>query len=135
MAEKELEKQYGNFTDMPVWQRAHLLVLAVYALSDNFPKKETFALSDQIRRAVISITSNIAEGYGRRGFKDNCWFYTIAFGSLREVQNQIIIAKDLGYIKEADSTKLMIEAEEVVRLIYKLIANVKKRKSAAPINY
>jgi four helix bundle protein len=110
-----------NFTDMPVWQRAHKTVLDTYELTGQFPKQETFALGDQLRRAAVSITSNIAEGFGRRAAKDKNHFYVIAIGSLREVQNQLLIARDLKYITNDQSNLLMEDLTLVCRMIYALI--------------
>jgi four helix bundle protein len=112
-----------NFTDMPVWKKAHQTVLKVYGLSDKFPQKETFSLTSQLRRAVVSITSNIAEGFGRRGVKDKNNFYTIAIGSLRETQNQILIARDLKYITSETADDLIEDLTVVCRMIYALIKN------------
>ncbi len=119
-----------SFQDLAVWQKGHNLVLEVYRLSTKFPKKETFALTDQICRAAVSVTSNIAEGYGRIGIRDKCNFYAIAMGSLREVQNQMLIARDLGYITKLESEILITQADEVLSLIYLLIKNVKSRRTS-----
>lgn len=98
-----MEKQkIQNFTDLIVWQKGHKLVLEVYKQTKKFPKDELFGLVSQIRRASVSITSNIAEGFGRFSEKEKLHFYSFAYGSLMEVQNQIIIAKDLGFINEEE---------------------------------
>ena len=89
---------YQHFTEMPVWQTAHKLVLLVYRLSSSFPKEEQYALTSQIRRAVVSVSSNIAEGFGRQHSRDKAQFYYNARGSLYEVENQALIARDLGYL-------------------------------------
>ena len=91
-----------SFKDLVAWQEGHKLVLYVYVLTKNFPSDEKFALVDQLRRAVVSITSNIAEGFSRKTAADKASFYQIALGSLTEVENQIIIAKDLNYITQSD---------------------------------
>lgn len=88
----------GPFTNLIVWQKAMELVRVVYELTKSFPSDERFALSDQVRRAVISIPSNIAEGYGRSSNADYGHFLAIARGSLYEVMTQVQVAKDLGYI-------------------------------------
>jgi len=95
-----------EFTDLLAWQNGHILVLKIYKLTDKFPQKELYGLGDQIRRAVVSITSNIAEGFGRHTYKEKIQFYYQAHGSLTEVKNQLIIAKDVNYIsiKEFDDT-------------------------------
>jgi len=87
-----------NFTDLNAWKEAHSLVLGVYKILKTFPKQETFALNDQMRRCAISISSNIAEGFSRQGNKEKIQFYFISKGSLTELQNQLLIAKDVGYI-------------------------------------
>ncbi len=87
-----------TFKDLTAWQQAHNLVLFIYKITDSFPKTELFALNTQMRRAAISITSNIAEGFGRSTSKDKRHFYTISKGSLLELDSQIAIANDLQYI-------------------------------------
>lgn len=90
----------NNFTDLKVWQESHKLVLLIYQVTEKFPKHELFGLMAQIRRAVVSITSNIAEGFSRYTLKDKLKFYVMAHGSLTEVENQLIIAKDLTYLDD-----------------------------------
>lgn len=87
-----------TFFDLRCWQECHKLVLWIYNITNTFPKEERYSLVDQIRRACVSITSNIAEGFSRSGRAEKIQFYSIALGSLTEVQNQLIIAKDVGYI-------------------------------------
>lgn len=106
-----------SFTDIKAWQKAHELVLKVYSLTRNFPKCEEFCLTNQIRRAAISIASNIAEGFKRRSAKDSGHFYNIADGSLEEVKYQLILSRDLGYINEEKFTEAFALAEEVGRLL------------------
>ena len=101
MENKELSK-VDSFTKLVTWQEGHRLVLLVYKLVKKFPKDEHFGLVDQMRRAVVSITSNIAEGFGRGTYKDKNHFYYTALGSLTETQNQLIIVKDVGYISKLD---------------------------------
>ena len=93
---------YQHFTEMPVWQSAHKLVLLVYRVTDGFPREEQYALTSQIRRAAVSVSSNIAEGFGRQHSRDKAQFYYNSRGSLYEVENQSLIARDLGYLP-ADS--------------------------------
>lgn len=91
-------KRVQSFTDLLAWQKGHELVLAVYKAVEKFPDTERYGLASQITRAVVSITSNIAEGFSRATASDKAHFYTMAQGSLTEVQNQLIVAKDLTYI-------------------------------------
>lgn len=100
-----MEKKIQKFQDLFAWQEAHKLALLVYRISKDFPKEELFALTNQIRRAAVSVPSNIAEGYGRPGGKDRVHFFWIAKGSLLEVESQFLIAKDLGYLKNNASEK------------------------------
>jgi four helix bundle protein len=86
-----------KFQDLFVWQKAHQFVLAVYKLSDNFPKSEMYGLTSQLRRAAISIAANIAEGYKKRGKADKARFMNIAQGSLEECQYYFLLTKDLQY--------------------------------------
>jgi len=87
-----------SFTDLNAWKNGHKLVLDVYAITKEFPKEELFCLTSQIRRCAISITSNIAEGFSRFSYKEKIQFFSIAQGSLTELQNQLLIARDIGYI-------------------------------------
>ena len=91
-----------TFFDLRVYQEAKLLVREVYTLMDKFPKYELYALSDQLRRAVTSVPSNIAEGSGRYSIKEKVHFLEIAYGSLTETLCQLDIAHDLNYITDED---------------------------------
>jgi four helix bundle protein len=98
-----MEKDYNkieSFKDLRAWQEGHKLVLSIYDATKLFPKDEQFGLSSQLRRAVVSITSNIAEGFSRKSLKEKIQFYSMSHGSLTEVENQLIIAKDVGYINK-----------------------------------
>ena len=87
-----------GFTDLEAWKQAHQLVLLTYKMTKSFPKEEVYVLGNQMQRAVISITSNIAEGFSRQTKKEKQQFYFISKGSLTEIQNQPLAARDLGYI-------------------------------------
>jgi len=91
-----------SFTDLRVWQEGHLLVLLMYKVTRTFPKEELFGLVSQMRRCVVSITSNISEGFSRTSSKEKIQFYATSLGSVTELQNQLLIAKDLGFLKEED---------------------------------
>ena len=90
------------FEQLDVYQVARRYVKNIYSLSDKFPQKEDFALTSQIRRAAVSITSNIAEGTSRFSIKDKSHFIEIAYGSLMETYSQLQVASDLGYITQSD---------------------------------
>jgi len=89
-----------EFKNLDVWNRVIKIAKKIYEVVENFPKKEEWALSSQMRRAVVSISSNVAEGCGRRTNKDTVQFLYIAMGSLREVESQMYIAKEFGYVDE-----------------------------------
>lgn len=113
----ENKKKIQSFTDLEVWQEAHKLILYVYKITKNFPKEEMFGLVSQMRRASVSITSNIAEGFSRFSFKEKAQFYSMAHGSLTELQNQLLIAKDVEHLNENEFTKLSQCAITVHKLL------------------
>ena len=115
-----------TFTELRVWQEGHRLVLSVYRMVEIFPKKELYGLNSQISRASVSVTSNIAEGFARRTYKDKLRFYYMALGSLVEVQNQLLIARDVGYI----GNDLFQEVSQQTVVVHKLLnAFIAKTKS------
>lgn len=103
-----------SFRDLLVWRKAHEFVLAVYAFTASFPKHETYGLSQQLRRAAVSIPANIAEGFRRRGKADKARFMNVAEGSLEECRYYLILAHDLGYGAPDQLTALL---EEVSKLL------------------
>ncbi len=113
-----------SFTDLNAYQEAHKLVLMIYQITKSFPKEERFGLVDQLRRAAVSITSNIAEGFSRNTNKDKCQFYALALGSLSELQSQLLIAKDLKYLNQ-QTFNLIAQQSIIVR---KLLSGLKRIK-------
>ena len=109
-----------EFTDLLTWQEGHKLVLMIYKI--KYPKEEKFGLMDQIRRASVSITSNIAEGFCRRTMKEKIQFYYLAQGSLTEVKNQLIISKDVGYISDHSFNEIQNQLGNTHKLLIGLIA-------------
>lgn len=112
-----METKIKNFTDLIAWQESHMLVKMIYEIIATFPTCERFGLSDQLRRAAISITSNIAEGFSRQTLKEKIQFYYISLGSLSEVQNQIILSEDLGYINNEIKERIMEQSVFAQKLI------------------
>lgn len=110
-----------TFTQLKAWEEGHKLVLAIYTATKNFPKEEKCCLIDQIRRAVISITSNIAEGFSQETYKDKLRFYYQANGSLIEVENQLLVSKDVGYIQQSEFDNLINQAKKTHMLLQGLI--------------
>jgi four helix bundle protein len=118
-----------NFTDLITWQEAHALVLEVYQITKRFPKEELFCLVTQMRRSSVSITSNIAEGFGRLSAKEKIRYYSIAHGSLTELQNQLMISKDIGYLNQEKFQELFLKTV----LVHKLITGLIKSVSSQPL--
>jgi len=112
-----------NFQDLKVWQKAHQLTLDIYKITENFPKHEIYGLVSQIRRAVVSIVSNIVEGFRRRFLKDSLHFYNIANSSLEEVRYQLLLARDLKYINDQEYQNISNLAEEVSKMLNAWIKN------------
>jgi four helix bundle protein len=122
-------RKITSFTQLVAWQKGHMLVLLVYKLTKKFPREELFALISQIRRAVVSITSNIAEGFARKSIKEKVQFYYIAISSLTEVQNQLLIAKDLGYLTKQEFQEVAELSVEAAKLLNGLINKCKQSSS------
>jgi four helix bundle protein len=104
----------ANFQQLDVWQKAHRAVLAVYRVTGAFPREELYGLTSQLRRAMVSVPANIAEGFSRRGKADKVRFYNIAEGSLEESRYYLILARDLGF---ADTEHLMANLDEVGKML------------------
>lgn len=115
-----------TFTDLDAWKEGHKLVLIIYKVTQQFPKGEVFGLVSQMRRCVVSITSNIAEGFSRNSYKDKMQFYYIAQGSNTELQNQLIVSRDIGYIEKDHFTEIN---EQVIRVNKIINGLIKKCKS------
>ncbi|MEK7633911.1 MAG: four helix bundle protein [Patescibacteria group bacterium] len=114
-----------EFTDLIVWQEGHKLVLLIYEITGKFPMKEKYSLIDQMRRAVTSITSNIAEGFGRHSYREKTQFYYLSQGSLTELKNQLLIARDIKYFDEKTYLILSEKANFTHQLLQGLIKKTK----------
>ena len=115
-----------TFADLNSWKESHKLVLLTYKITEKFPNSEVFALTNQMRRASVSISSNIAEGFSRRGLKEKIQFYAMSLGSLTELQNQFYIAKDIGYIDLENFNTFYNQSIIVHKLVNGLIKGVEK---------
>lgn len=122
-----------SFEQLVVWQKAHQYVLSIYKITKQFPKEEIFGLTNQMRRAVVSITANIAEGYIRIGSKDKLRFFNISQGSLEETRNFIILSKDLEYISIEEKETLSNQAEEISRMLNAYCKGLIKNTSESQI--
>ena len=116
MIEEMTEPKY-SYKNLEAYKESKTLVKQVYALLKKFPKEEQYALCDQLRRAVISVPSNIAEGSGRTSAKDQAHFLEMAFGSLMEVDCQMDIAKDLGYVSLDEHEEVTVQISKVAALL------------------
>ena len=120
-----MEGKIKSFTDLRAWKEDHKLVLMIYKITKSFPNDERFGLVDQIRRASISITSNISEGFSRNSNLEKKQFYYLSLGSLSELQNQLIVARDVNYIKNDDFQSIAQQSISVSKLINSLIKYLK----------
>ena len=117
-----------DYKKLNVYLESKLLVKMVYSLLRKFPKEEQFALCNQLRRAVISIPSNISEGFGRYSSKEQVHFFEIAYGSLREVDCQMDIACDLGYISQQELSEILIQINKVSAIL----AGIRNKRLSSP---
>jgi four helix bundle protein len=117
-----------SYRDLVVWKKSMALVLDVYRLTQTFPKIETYGLTSQLRRAAVSVPSNIAEGQARLSTGEFKQFLGNARGSLVEVETQILIARDLGYLEQQASERILSAAAEVGRILNGLLASLPSRR-------
>lgn len=112
-----VEKSISSFENLTVWQESQSFAVAVYKVSQSFPKEELFGITSQIRRAASSISANIAEGFGRTSTKDKLNFYTIAYGSLLETKNFLYLSEKLGYLDREQLDQLITHSVSCQKLI------------------
>ena len=117
------------FENLDAWKESRKLVVAVYQLLDKFPNFERYALCDQIRRSIVSVPSNLAEGSGRISPKEQLHFYEISYGSLMESYNQLILAADLKYISKDELDTIFPQIDTVARMLNGLRAAIIKKTS------
>jgi len=115
-----------SYRDLIVWQKSISLVKKIYEISRNFPEEERFVLTPQIRRSAISISSNIAEGYGRRSSKDYIRFLQISIGSLYELSTQIEIVSSLEYLSDNILVEIQTDLIEIEKMLNSLITKIRK---------
>src|SRR5262245_7832711 len=131
MSDKRLNsgepKKAGSYRDLIVWQKAVTLAKMIYGLTQKFPSEEKFGLTSQMRRAAVSIPSNIAEGQARRGSREFIQFIAQAEGSLAEVDTQLTLATDLGYAAQSQTSEAVQLIEELRRML-----NALRRKLETP---
>lgn len=120
-----------DFTDMTVWQQGLKLVKNIYAITREFPSEEKFGLISDMRRAATSIPNNIAEGYGRFEPKDKTRFYKISRGSCYEIHSQLLISKELNYLKNNIDEKLIEQLQLIIKELNKLIKSIESKPAKA----
>lgn len=125
------QSKFKSYRELIVWQKSMQFVTDIYRVTESLPSHEQFGLTAQIRRAAISIPSNIAEGFGRQLSGDFVRFLTIARGSLYEVQTQIEIAFNLRFLSEEAVSALSMQASEVERMLNRLITTIRQPKVQA----
>ncbi len=113
-----------TFKDLRVWKKAHELVLEIYKLTENFPKREMYSLTSQLRRSAVSIPANIAEGHKKSGLADKVRFLNIAQGSLEETRYYLILAQDLAYGSTGD---LESQIDDIGRMLYGYAKTISQR--------
>lgn len=106
-----------DFRDLTVWKKSHSLVLNIYRIVSQFPKEEIFALTNQLKRASVSVPANIAEGFKKKTFAHRSHYISHSEGSLNEVEYYLLLAKDLEYISENDYIELKSLCDEVGKLL------------------
>lgn len=128
---KEIEAKITSFTDLSAWKEAHRLALMIYRATDKFPSRETHGLSNQMRRSAVSITSNIAEGFSRNTVKDKYQFYVISYGSLTELQSQMLLSRDLNFLPN----EIFKETAAQSVVVAKLLNGLKRIKNNSSTKY
>lgn len=121
-----MERKILTFMDLDAWREGHKLVLMIYRITKSFPKEELFGLTSQMRRCAVSITSNIAEGFCRNTPKDKLQFYCISRSSITELQNQLIICKDVDYVNQNIFDEAFNQAGKVSMITFGLARKLKE---------
>lgn len=124
-----------SFRDLVVWQKAMVLVDACYAITKRFPTDERFGLVSQLRRAAVSVPSNIAEGHGRTGRGEFLRFLSIARGSLRELETLLLVSGRQAYLASATQADLLRQIDDIARMLHGLTRSItKSKRSGAPVS-
>ncbi|MBT8357076.1 MAG: four helix bundle protein [Deltaproteobacteria bacterium] len=118
-----------NYRELKVWQKSYELCLEIYRITAKFPKEEKYGLTSQIRRSVVSIPSNIAEGYGRKTTLDYTRMLYISYGSVCELETQILLAGDLDIIEKSELSTLKKDIAEIERMLKALIKSLENKHS------
>lgn len=127
---EDAKTKIEKFTDLDAWKEGHKLVLMIYKTTENFPQKEIFGLTSQMRRCAVSITSNIAEGFSRQSYKEKIQFYSISLGSVTELRSQLLISKDIGLISKDKFQEIANQTIIVHKIINGLIKKSRKNPNS-----
>ncbi|MEK7168504.1 MAG: four helix bundle protein [Patescibacteria group bacterium] len=122
-----MEVKINSYKDLIVWQKSMELSVLVYKLTDKFPKSEVFSLSNQIRRAVVSIPSNIAEGWARKGLGEYIQFLKISLGSASELETQLILSKNLSFGNASEYSPIELILLEIQKMLFGLVKKLKNK--------
>lgn len=118
-----------DFTELEVWKRANQSAIKIYKITKQFPRDERFGLTDQVRRAISSISANIAEGFSRYHTNDKIRFYYNARGSISESKSHVYLARGLGYLTDVESSELLIELESIKMMLNGMISSLRQHAS------
>lgn len=121
-----------RYRDLDVWKKSIQLVKQVYKISENFPKHETYTLTSQMRRSAISVASNIAEGHARNYTKEYIRFSEISYGSLAELETQVVIAFELNYITQEELDELFAKSSEIGKMLNGLLTSLARKLNPEP---
>jgi four helix bundle protein len=124
---QEENQTIKSFTDLDAWKKSHEIIVLIYLITKEFPKEEIFGIVNQMRRCAVSITSNIAEGFSRQSIKEKIQFYCIALGSLTELQNQLLISKDVKYLTVEKFYQISDKTVIAHKILNGLIKSTKNR--------
>lgn len=119
-----------SFENLEVWKKSKSLVKVIYEITNEFPNDEKFGITSQIRRAAISVSSNIAEGSTRWSKKEKARFYEVSYGSLIELLNQLIISEELGFLENPVLTEIKQQIDEISRMLSGLYKNMQSATKA-----
>jgi four helix bundle protein len=120
--------EFKSYRDLEVWQQSMRVARQIYLVTMEFPKEEKFGLTSQMRRAAVSIPSNLAEGHARTGASEFLHFISIALGSVAELETQVILSSDLGFIAQEEQTDLLNQLASVGRMLRGLQKSLQMRK-------
>jgi four helix bundle protein len=124
--ESRIKATIKSFTDLNAWKEGHVLALMIYEATKSFPKEEMFGLVSQIRRSAVSVTSNIAEGFSRQSYREKIQFYSVSQGSVTELQNQLLISRDVKFLTKNEFDEIALQSIKVHKIINGLIKSSRK---------